>query len=297
VKLVPAAPLPTARRASRGFGLMELLVTMVLITVVIGAIMTAFFRSAGQAQRLTDVAERRQSARTGVAMMEREIRSAGSGWGRLPVYGNDGSGNFTVISAVTPGYTSPAVDDSVVLVGAWGASTTITDPMPNSSSNFKVADVTGFNPNDLVIITNGSTAHMLQVTSTNSSSETIQHNPASVYNNPGGMNDVSRHWPVNGYGVGSLIFKITMSSYYIDRTSYRRPALIRHEYMQAPQVAAYNVDGLHVWYQLQNGTWTRNPQDLMAIEKVSPVVLTAIRDPRRPTLADSVWTAIQPRSF
>lgn len=297
MKLHPAAPLPSASRAPRGFSLMELLVTMVLVTVVIGAIMAAFFRGAGEAQRLTDVADRRQSARTGVQMMEREIRTAGSGWGRLPVYGNDGNGNFTTISAVTPGYTSPAVDDSVVLVGAWQASTTIQSPMPNSSSNFKVQDVTGFNPNDLVIITNGSSAHMLQLTSTNASSETMQHNPASPYNNPGGMNDVQRHWPVNGYGVGSLVFKITMSSYYIDRTTFRRPALMRHEYLSAPQVAAYNVDGLHVWYQLQDGTWTRNPQDMMAVEKVSPVVLTAVRNPRRPTLVDSVWTAVQPRTF
>src|SRR5262249_20222394 len=158
--------------------------------VVIGAIMAAFFRGAGRAQWITDVADRRQNARTGVAMMEREILTAGSGWGRMPVYGNDSNGNFTTISAVRPGDTSPAADDSVRVVGAWQASTTIASPMPNSSAVTKVVDVTGFNPNDLCIVSNGSVAHMMQVTNTNGSSETISHNPASVYNNPGGMNDV-----------------------------------------------------------------------------------------------------------
>ena len=135
------------------------------------------------------------------------------------------------------------------------------------------------------------------VTSTNSSSEKIGCNPANPYNSPGGYKVSDGHWPASGYGPGSLVEKLTLSSYYMDRTSYRQPALMRHEYGLAPQICAYNVDGFRVWYQMQNGTWTRNPLNMLDVQKVMPVVATRLSDPRRPALVDSVWAALRPRSF
>src|SRR5262249_35807674 len=183
----------------------------------------------------------------------------------------------------------------VRLVGAWQTSSTIAQQMPSSSSTLKVQDVTGFNPGDLVLITNGLNANMMQVTNTNPSSGNLNHNPASPYNNPGGLNAAT--WPQSGYNVGSIVCKLTVSSYYMDRTSFRKPALMRHEYGVPPQVLAYNVDGFRVWYEMQDGTWTRNPRNMLAVNKVSPVVLTRVTNPNRPALVDSVWAVVQPRSF
>lgn len=281
----------------RGFGLTELLLSIVLSALVLGAITMAFFRTTGQVIRLHDVTDRRQSARTAVQLIERELRMAGSGMGRIPVYGNDSAGQPITLAAVVPGFASIAADDSLMLLGAWGASTVITEQMPSSSSNLKVQDVAGFAANDLVLITNGSSANMFQVTGTNSSSQKLQANPASPYNNPGGYKVSQGMWPPSGYGPGSMVFKLTVSRYYMDRTSFRRPALMRQETGASAQVAAYNVDGFRVWYLMQNGTWTRDPKNLMAVEKVMPVVATRISDPRRPTLVDSVWASVQPRSF
>jgi type II secretory pathway pseudopilin PulG len=294
--LIVIVPTP-ARERERGFTLLETILALVLATLLLGGMALAFFRTTSEALRLRDVTDRRQSARTAVQMMEREIRMAGSGWGRIPVYGNNSSGQPVTLAAVVPGYVSAAADDSLLLVGAWQTQTTVTDQMPSSSANLKVQDVTGFNPNDLVLVTNGLWANMIQVTATNSSSQKLQANPASPYNNSGGYKVSDGHWPTSGYPVGSLIFKLTISSYYMDRTSFRKPALMRHEYGLAPQIAAYNVDGFRVWYQLQNGTWTRNPQNLMQVEQVMPVVATRLSNPGRPALVDSVWTALQPRSF
>ena len=138
---------------------------------------------------------------------------------------------------------------------------------------------------------------MVQITSTNASSEKIQSNPASPYNSPGGFKVSDGHWPASGYGPGSIVEKLTISSYYMDRTSFKKPALMRHEFGLSPQICAYNVDGFRVWYQMQNGTWTRNPQNMLQVEKVMPVVATRLSDPRRPALVDSVWAALRPRSF
>lgn len=289
---------PTPARARElGYSLLELMIAVLLAALVLGGITATFYRTTSEVMRLHDVTDRRQSARTAVQLMEREIRMAGSGWGRIPVYGNNSAGQPITLMAVVPGFSSIAADDSVELVGAWQTSTTIAASMPPSSSNLKVQDVTGFNSGDLVLVTNGIYANMVQVTATNPSSGNLQNNPASPYNNPGGYKVSDGHWPATGYGVGSLVEKLTISSYYMDRTTYRKPVLMRHEWGQSPQIAAYNVDGFRVWYQLQDGTWTRNPQNMLNVEKVLPVVATRLSDPRRPALVDSVWAAVQPRTF
>ena len=286
-----------AHSPARGYTLIELLLALTLASLLVAAISMTFFRTSSEVLRLRDVTDRRQNARSAVQLIERETRMAGSGWGRIPVYGNNSSGTAVTLQAVVPGFSSIAADDSLLLVGAWQTSTTIASDMPSQSSNLQVQDVTGFAPNDLVLITNGLYANMVQVTSTNTSSEKIQLNPSSLYNSSGGFKVSQGHWPAGGYAVGATVEKLTLSSYYMDRTSFRRPALMRHEYGLSPQVAAYNVDGFRVWYQLQDGTWTRNPQNMITVQKIMPVVATRLSDPRRPALVDSVWAALQPRSF
>ena len=286
-----------ARERARGFGLLELIMAMLLVTLLLGAMSMAFYRTTSESLRLRDVTDRRQSARTAVQTIERELRMAGSGRGRIPVYGNNSAGQAVTLQAVVPGFTSNAADDSLLLVGAWQVPTTVANAMPSQSAYINVQDVSGFAPNDLVLITNGLFANMMQVTGTNSASQNLQANPASPYNAPGGLKVQDGHWPATGYGVGAMVCKLTLCSYYMDRTSLRKPALMRHEYGQSPQVVAYNVDGFRVWYQMQDGTRTRNPQNLLAVEKVLPVVSTRLSDPRRPALVDSVWAAVLPRSF
>lgn len=277
---------------TRGFGLIELMVALVVMGAVLAGVYLSFFGSQRQGTRMTQVAEMRQSARTCIQLMEREIRMAGSGWGRLTVYGSN-VGASDSLAAVTPGFGGISRSDSVQLVGAWQASTTISSSMPNPSAILNVNDVTGFASNDLVIITDGASAHMFQLTGVNSSSSNLQHNPSSPYNVPGGHNQ----WPAGGYGVGAQVFKISRATYYYDSTSYRKPAVMRREFGQAPQIVAYNVNGLHVWYELQDGTRTRAPNNLAFVDKVIPVVLTRVTDTRLATLADSVWAVIRPRTF
>ena len=282
----------TNRTSKAGFGLTELMVTLVVLAVVLTAVFFTLHRSQHQTQRMTKVAEMRQMARTAVQLIERESRMAGSGWGRIVVQGSNNGVPWS-IQAVNPGYGTLAHSDSVVLVGAWQASTTLSAGMPNSSSILKVNSVAGFNVNDLVIITDGAHAHVFQVTATNSASLDIQHNPSSAYNAPGGHSG----WPAGGYGAGANLYKITMATYRYDSTSYKKPALVRQEVGGTPQIVAYNVAGFHVWYELEDGTWTRNPLDMTQVDKVIPVVLTKVSDSRLATLSDSVWAAVRPRTF
>jgi type II secretory pathway pseudopilin PulG len=284
---------PAVARASHGFGLLELLVTLGLVTLVLGTLMLVFLRSTRATERIGTVAGVRQNARSAVQLMEREIRMAGSGWGRLAVYGNDSSGAADTLHAVLPGF-APGASDSLVLVGAWHASTTTTAPMLTASSALVVQSVAGFNVGDLVLVTNGSSAHTLQVTGTDAVARRIDHGLGSNYNGPGGLVPT---WPPGGYGTGSNVYRLTISSYTFDAVSLRKPALIRHEYGQPQQVVAYDVSGFRVWYELEDGSWTRHPASLVSVVAVSPVVLTRVTSPGRPALVDSVWAAVRPRTF
>ena len=98
------APRPHTRWIEQGFGLAEIMIALVLTLIVLGGIMMSFLHSSNQADRLTRVVDERQNARTAIQLIEREIRMAGSGWGRINVYGNDSSGAADTLLAVNPGY-------------------------------------------------------------------------------------------------------------------------------------------------------------------------------------------------
>jgi len=287
------------RARDTGFGLVELMVTLVVSMLVLAGIMGTFFRSSNEADRLTKVADERQNARTAVQLIEREIRMAGSGWGRVDIYCNDNSGAADTLLAVNPGYSNATGNDSLVLVGAWQATTLLSVPMANPTSAVTVQSNAGFANNDFFIVTNSSSgkAHMLRCTGI-TGTNTINHATTSPFN-VSDATHLTNTWPPSGGYASTVtsVYKATVTSYYYDTATYRKPALMRHEYGQAPQVVAYNVDGFRVWYEMQDGTWTRNPTNMSSVDKVSPVVFTKVTDPRRATLRDSVWAAVQPRTF
>lgn len=288
---------PREQHLSRGFTLIELLVTVTLLVVVIGALLSTLNRTRGEAERIETLVEQRQSARSAVQLLERDVRMSGSGWGRTPVVISV-NGTADTIYAITPDATGGThASDSLMIMGAWAASTTITSAMPNPSSILKVQDVTGFSDGDLVVISDGTSANMFEVTGTNSSSGNIQHNPSSPYNPPGGFSQ----WPAGGYGVGAQVYKINILTYRVDSTSYRRPALVRQEFRKSAEIVAYDVDRFQVWYRMQDGTLTRAPglaeASITSIDKVRPILYTRLADRTRPTYVDSVWAEVQPRTF
>lgn len=284
-------------RTTSGFGLVELMITLVLGTLVLGGIMSTFFHSSDQARHLSLIADERQNARTAIQLIERELRMAGSGWGRVEIYCNDGAGTGDTLLAVNPGHIVGSANDTLVLVGAWQASTTLMTDMAQMTSATRVKSNAGFRSGDLFILTNGtSRAHMLMCTGITGTDQ-IDHANTSPYNtvNTG----ITATWPAGGGYPDTVtnVYKATITSYYFDATSFRKPALMRHEYGTAPQVVAYNVDGFRVWYQMQDGTWTRDPSNMDFVDKVAPVVYTRVDDPRNPARRDSVWAAVQPRTF
>lgn len=274
--------------SEHGYGLVEMLVAFTVMAAVMAMVFLTLSRSQGQTTQVTTVTEERQMARTAIQLLERETRMAGSGWGRNIVY----SGGATSMMAVNPRFGGTASSDSITLLGAWLASTTTTGVVPSENVNIPVVSVTGFAVNDLILLiekTNRST-HMFQVTTVNTGTNSLSVSNASAYNNG------HTNWPPGGFGTGSYVYKATISTYAYDSTTYRKPALVRRETGGQPEVIAYNVDGFRVYYEMQDGTITRNPLNMDMIDKIVPVVLTRSTS-RHGTLRDSVWASVRPRTF
>lgn len=292
-----SAPHPHPTTAARGFGLVELMIALVIAAALLGGLMMTFFRSSQQAERLTDVADTRQNARTAIQLIEREIRMAGSGWGRVDIFCNTSAGAGDTLVAVNPGYGSATGNDSLVLVGAWQAATTLRSDMATVGSSTRAFSNTGFKSGDLFILTNGtSRSHMLMCTGV-TGTEYIDHASTNAYNTA--TTTMTATWPPTGGYPDTVtnVYKATVTSYYFDNSTYRKPVLMRRETGSAPQVVAYNIDGFRVYYEMQDGTITRNPSNMDEVDKVAPVIYTRVTDPRRATLRDSVWAAVQPRTF
>ena len=284
-------PMPP-RHESRGFGLVELMITLTIMAGMLFMVFATLRHSQQQSGRIMNVADERQMARTAIQLIERETRMAGSGWGKDTVQAGY-NGTSWSFYAVNPGPGAINSSDSLRLVGAWQASTYLSpDSMLTSSSTMKVNSTAGFSTGDFIIITSPTSSHLFQVTGIGSSPPTLLHANTSKYNTGQAL------WPLGGYKANSTnIYKVTIATYKYDSTSYKRPAIVRTELGQAPQVVAYNVDGFRVWYEMQDGTRTRNPGLLTFVNKVTPVVYTKVTDPRLPTLRDSVWASIRPRTF
>ena len=114
--------------SDKGYTLVELMVTITVLSVVLGAVFYSYFRSQSSARRTEKVVEARQGSRAALQLLERELRMVGSGWGRISVQGCNNGVPMT-LTAVKPGYSSFASNDSLVLLGAWDAQTTLRAPM------------------------------------------------------------------------------------------------------------------------------------------------------------------------
>lgn len=275
-------------RREDGYGLVEMLVAFTVMAAVMAMVFLTLTRSQGQTSQVTSATEERQMARTAIQLLEREARMAGSGWGRNVVY----TGGGASFQALNPGFGGFATSDSISLLGAWQASTTTTGTVLSENVNIPVADATGFLVGDFVLLIEKSnrSTHMFELTGVNTGSNTLEMSNASAYNNG------HTNWPSSGFGTGSYVYKATISTYSFDSTSFRKPVVVRRENGGVPQVVAYNVDGFRVYYQMQDGTETRNPVNLDMIDKVVPCVFTR-RASRGQTIRDSVWAAVRPRTF
>jgi hypothetical protein len=270
-----------------------MLLAVALTSLVATFMFMTFFGSQRATSRVTDQIDNRQNARTAIQILERDLRMAGSGWGRMSVQGSYLGAPLTVEPIIT-GYGGNG-HDSITVIGAWDATTTLSSAMPLTSSAMKVASTTGFTKNDFVVLTNGASAHLFQITKIKTSPNEFEHSTSgSDYNSPGGH----INWPSGGYPVGTPVYRATWASYFVDTTVASRLKLIRRETDQPDQLVAYDVRNFRVSYVLMDESVSRSPHDTATIMRIIPVVSTRSQvSGQTKALLDSATTEIVPRSF
>jgi hypothetical protein len=282
------------RTRESGIGLVELMITLTLTAAVLAFLYSSFFRTQHKASNVMRQVDARQGVRAAVQILERDLRMSGSGWGRIQVDGIH-SGTPLVLRGLNPGYGSSGQSDSISVIGGWDVNTTLRDSMPNPSATIRCVSTAGFSVNDLVVVTNGASAHLFQVTGVQASPADLAHATSSPYNTTGTL----ANWPAGGggYGTGARVFKVGWITYRVDSTSYRRPAVVRQEFGKAAQLVALDVESFQIWYRMADGTSTRNPINLPMIDQVVPMVRTLTLQPGSAPVQDSIWAAIRPRTF
>jgi len=209
-------------------------------------------------ERGTQAVDARQNARAALYMMTREIRMGGSGLGPVAVIGSYNGQPF-VLYPITPEQGRTGIK----IAGALDSvSTRLRYRMPNSSSVLKCVDVTGFEAGDMVIVTDGVTAHLFQVTQVMPQPNELQHRPSSPYNPPGGHSQ----WPPQGYGPGSIVRKINIITYYFDQLTGE---IIRETPSHGPVKIARGISSLSILYHLTDGRTLADPPDPTTIRGVT----------------------------
>jgi prepilin-type N-terminal cleavage/methylation domain-containing protein len=281
----------TAPERASGFTLIELMIGLTILSLVVVVIYGTFFRTQHAAQGVMADVDGRQCARSAVQLMERDLRMAGSGWGRMDVEGARGGAPLTLYG-LNPGYGGSGGNDSISVLGAWDVNSTLSATMTTASTDIKCVSVTGFASGDLVVVTNSKSAHLFQVTSVSTSTKTLAHATSSTFNGAGGHTG----WPTGGYKTGTPIYKVGWISYHMDSTTFGQRALVRYVVGSSPQMVAPGIQSFQVWYQLDDGARTRDIQDLSALDQVIPILYPNGAAGSAPQ-ADSVWTVVQPRTF
>lgn len=277
-------------RNSQGFSLIELMVALALTTVVVISVFSVMFGSQKATERVTKLVENRQNSRAALQLLERDIRMAGSGWGRTVAQGVYGGATIGV-RGVTTGYGGAlAANDTLQIMGGWDAATTLRLPLVLQTDVVKLTSATGFATGDFMVVTNGASAHLFNVTSITTNDITCSN--SSSYNN-----GTRAAWPAGGYATGAQVYRASWVSYRVDSTVARKPMLVRREAGRPDQFVAFDVRQFTVTYLLQDESLTRNPADPSMIDRLRPVVSTRLITPGQTPVSDSAWATIKPRTF
>jgi len=199
---------------NKGFTMIELLVAMAISAMAMAAIYTAYNIQQKTFRQQNMISQMQQNARAAMFMLTRDVRMAGFGLASGQISYYDGSDTVT-INAVTGTNSNP---DSINIIYADSSCTTfITSAMPTPSSELNVDDTSCFAVDDLIVVSDGTNADIIQITTVQPVAKKIQHNPSSPVNSPSGMS--------NAYGAGALMYKLKWISYDIGSSDSAHPRL------------------------------------------------------------------------
>jgi type IV pilus assembly protein PilW len=256
------------RLSKTGFSLIEVMSAMVILGIAMTAAYATFQLQHGSFTVQNRVAETQQSLRSVLEIMSRDIRLSGYGIpaqvklpdGMLPSGDN-------AIRNVIPLNRTTGTDEIYILymydMDASRPPSTTTGGMASDASVLNVASTAGFAKGDLILISNGITSDMFEVTQV--VSPTLVHDVGGSVNL---FNSAAAHtfWPGGGYGNGDTVSMARFVRYFIDDvTDPDHPTLMLDRMTGVAQPLADDIEDMQIQYGLDTDadfvvdTWVNSP--------------------------------------
>lgn len=225
-------PIRAYRRAQRGLGLIELMISMVLGLLVVGGAISVFLSSQQTYRATESLARVQESGRVAFELMAREVReAAGNACGNnLPTANvlNGGGTWWSNWQDGVRGYEngglagSAAGTDAIDLTSAVSGGVTVVDTPSTTSANFKVnTNDHNIEDGDILMVCDYTQASIFQATNVNSSNVTIVHNtggsvsPGNCTKSLGLPVNCGPHGSPKIYGPNSKIVQLKASRWYV----------------------------------------------------------------------------------
>jgi type IV pilus assembly protein PilW len=237
----------------KGFSLIEIMVALALGMLATIVIMQVFQLSEGRKRTTTSGSDAQTNGALAIYTIERDVKMAGFGLdtssyssctsaftycdGTAACGGSGTAGplsSFTFASIkIADGGTGPDTITSQFFANPntdtfrFPANTTISNTMPQSSSELDVSSVSGCAIGGMVIVSQGNQCTLMEITQVQGTALKIQHNPGSSgpYNPPASYQNANG-WPAYTQGATVACFgaasnaPVFQKSYYINTTSH-----------------------------------------------------------------------------
>jgi len=257
-------------RAS-GFTLVELMVSITLGLIILAAVSTVFVNSKRTYSTQDRLARLQENARFAMQFLVRDIRMAGYSGCMSDITAVNSSlnnGGFQFITndaveglenatgnwypsgvAAIPTSMKTGTDAIAVRLADPSMNISISKPMPNESAELNVDSLSGIKTNDIIMISDCSSADVMQITSTQDAALKIQHN--------GGGNPAigDPDYPGNStqklskqYKPPTQIFKFVTRTYFIRNNGNGVPSLYVQENGASAQELVEGIEDLQVVY-------------------------------------------------
>ena len=266
----------THNKKMRGMSLVELMVALTVGLIILAAVSTLFVSSKKTYTTQDRLARLQENARFAMQFIMRDLRLAGY-YGCLDTI-NSQTVHSTLNSTTFPYDTQTPIEglnnvsgSASTPTGTWYPSTNTTMPsgiilgtdavtirmmdpstkielradMPQPSAELKVSSVAGVSDSDILMISDCSSADLFQVTATNGTSLTIQHNsgigtPGNKTGKPGELS--------KSYAPPSKVMKFVTRRYYIKDNPNGIPSLYRDDNYGAATELVEGIESLKVTY-------------------------------------------------
>ena len=282
-----------------GFTLIEMMSAFVILIIAMTAAYATFEFQHASFTTQNRVAETQQNLRSAMEMLSRDIMLAGYG---IPAAVNLPAGLIpsgdNTIRTIDP-WNSTTTADQIVLLYTYDMDanlppTTLSANMGAYNNTISVASTNGFANGDYIIVTNGSSADLFQITSPITDNTTLPHDTS-------GVNALASHAAFPGYTVGATVSKARFVRYFIDTTDPAHPTLMLDKMVAgvSPQPLADDIEDMQFQYGLDTSFPADFIVDTTGVNSPNATQIPQIRQVRvmlsaRTRMPEKKWQEVRP---